>query len=236
MIHLDSVTDHLELFGREVALFEDVDFDLPPGRYALFSQTPEYHRTIIDVLAGVRPPLRGRVQISRSISWPVGRQGMVRGRATGVTVINMIADLYGVDRADAADVVSLLIPRPDYINLPMETWPPYVRREFIFSLALIPEFDIYVIDTMLPFEESRFTRLWQAMFEERLVGKSLILASPRQKQLLDYCAGGLIYDASNLSIEPDLEQCIERFPIRPERADLGEVIRSDSANEPGLYY
>ena len=236
MIQLDAVTDQLELFGRKVTLFEDANFSLPPGRYALLSQTPEYHRPIIDVLAGVRPPLRGRVRISRSISWPLGRPAMVRGRAKGTAIIDLVANLYDVDRHKATEVVAMMVSRPAYIDQPMGTWPPYVRREFIFALGLVPNFDVYVIDTTIPFEESRFTRLWQALFEERLVGKSLILAAAHAKQLLDYCAKGLVYDASTLRIEPDLEQCIEQYPVRPERSETGEVIITEAMNDPGIYF
>lgn len=230
MIDLFSVSDHLEVFGRKVTLFERVDFHLPQGRYALLSQKPEFHRPVIDVLAGTRQPRQGTVRIDRSISWPIGRPGMVRGRVSGLAVIDLIGDLYDVDRDQAGEFVTMLVSQPEYIGEPMETWPPYVRQEFIFALGLVPEFDIYVIDSPMPFEESRFTRMWQALFEERLVGKSLILSSPRPKQLLDYCAKALVYDGAALAIEHDLEQCIERFPARPAREELGAITNGGSGD------
>lgn len=236
MIDLFAVTDHLEVYGQQVTLLEDLDFHLPAGRYALLSPTPEYNRPVIDLLAGIRPPHRGRVEISRSISWPIGRPAMVRGHANGLAVINLIADLYDVDRNGAADVVTMLVSRPDTIGQPMETWPPYVRQEFIFALGLVPEFDIYVIDAPVPFEDARFTRLWQALFEERLVGKSLILSSHRPKQLLDYCARALVHDAGGLAIEHDLEQAIERYPARPARVELRGMTDGGSFDDAAYFY
>jgi capsular polysaccharide transport system ATP-binding protein len=221
MINLVSVSAQTEVYGQDVAVFADADFHLPPGRYALLSANPEYHRAVIDVLAGLRMPRRGQVTISGSISWPIGRNALARGKANGIDLINLVADLYDLDRAYAGDLVTMLVSRPDYVAEPLETWPPHVQREFMFALALVPEFDIYVIDAPIPYEESRFTRLWQALFEERLVGKTLILSSPRQKQLLDYCAKGLIHERAGLKIEHDLEQCIERFPAQPTREELG---------------
>lgn len=221
MIELMSVSAQTEVFGREAALFTDVDFHLPPGRYALLSATPEYHRSIVDILAGLRKPQRGRVAITGSISWPIGRSTLVRGKATGIDMINLVADLYDLDRGYAGDLVTMLVSRPDYVAEPLESWPPPARQEFTFALGLIPEFDIYVIDAPIPYEELRFTRLWQALFEERLVGKALILSSLRQKQMLDYCAKGLIFERNTLGIDHDLEQSIERFPARPARDELG---------------
>lgn len=236
IIRLDSVTDRLQLFGEQVELFSNVNFHLPPGRYALLSESPEYHRAVIDILSGVRPPLAGRVDILAPMSWPIGRTAMVRGRATGAAVMDLIAGLYGLDSGETAEVINLLLSRPDYLDKPMSAWPPYLRREFIFTLGLVPEFDVYVIDGMIPFEESRFTRLWQALFEERLVGKSLILASPRQKQLLDYCSKAIVYADGALQIKSDLENVIERYPVRPERADLGQMFSVEDINDQGLYY
>lgn len=228
MIDLISVSCHAEIFGGAVELLDKLNLHLPRGRYALLSRAPEQRRLILEVLAGLRKPQHGKVAIGGSISWPIGRASIGRGRATGLDYVTFIADLYGVNPDFAGDLVTLLMSRPDYIDQPMDHWPPYVRQEFGFALGLVPEFDIYVIDAPLPFEESRFTRLWQALFEDRLVGKTLILSSSRPKQLLDYCAKALVHESGRLTIEDDLEACIERFPARPAREDMGLGSNADA--------
>lgn len=231
MIDLFSVTDECEIFGQPVRLLDNVDLHLPVGRYALLSHLPEARRYLIDVLAGIRPPRQGSVVIDRSISWPIGRASIMRGRATGLDVITLIADLYDVDVDDAGDLVTFLVSRPEYIGKPVDSWPPYVRQEFNFALGLVPNFDIYVVDAAMPFEETRFSRLWQALFEERVVGKTLILSSVRPKQLLDFCAKALVHDNVGLSIDDDLEQCIERYPPRPAREDIGSIDNAGIGHE-----
>lgn len=233
MIDLYSVTDACELFGRDVELFDNVDFHLPPGRYALLSHNPEYRRLAMDVIGGLRPPRSGSVEISGSISWPIGRSAMLRSKTSGIHFINMIADLYGLDRHLSGEFVTSLISRPDYLTRPLFSWPPYLRQDFSFALGLLPEFDIYLVDSMMPSEDSRFTRLWQALFEQRLVGKTLILSSYRPKQLLDYCAKALIFDDGRLEIVSDLEQCLERFPVRPAREGVGESGGGNAGTEDG---
>jgi len=223
MIDFDAVTDEIQSNGQPVTLFADAEFHMPPGRYALLSLTPELHRPVIDVLAGLRPPHQGHVSFSGSISWPIGRAALVRGKVSGLDAIAVVADLHDIERDYAEELVALLISRPDYLDQPFPVWPAYVKQEFIYALGLVPEFDIYVIDAPIPFEESRFTRLWQALFEERLVGKTLIFSTSRQKQMLDYCAKALIYHGQSLYIDNDLEGCIERFPARQAREDLGTI-------------
>jgi len=103
----------------------------------------------------------------------------------------------------------------------MEHWPLYARQEFSFALALAPAFDVYVIEGAIPFEPCRFTRLWLALFEERLIGRTLILSSYRQNQMADYCLKGLIYERSALSIEDDLDHCLSKYPPRRSRSESG---------------
>jgi capsular polysaccharide transport system ATP-binding protein len=230
MIGLFSVSDSVEVYGRDVELFDNVDFHLPPGRYALLSKTPEYHRAVLDILAGLRPPRRGFVKIAASISWPIGRQAFIRGKPTGFDLIDLVAGMHDLDKHHAGELVTLMVSRPDTLHEPVERWAPYVRQEFVFALGLVPEFDIYVIDGTIPYENSRFARMWQALFEQRLVGKTLILSTSRRKHVLDYCAKGLVYEGKSLRIENDLEGYVERYPARPIREELGNglVVPGDS--------
>ncbi|CAD6554769.1 P-loop NTPase family protein [Paraburkholderia metrosideri] len=231
MISLTDVTDTPKLFGSELPLLANVDFDLPQGRYALLSRTPEVHRTVIDVLAGLRPPREGYVRHNGRVSWPLGRQGFIRGKVNGLQMIRFVCSLYGVEAVPAIDLVSDLLTAPDHLAKPMEHWPLYTRQEFSFALALAPACDVYIIEGAIPFEPCRFTRLWLALFEERLVGRTLILSTYRQNQMADYCIKGLVYERSSLRIEDDLDECIRRYPARRSRsesADTGEELTIDA--------
>lgn len=233
MLDLHSVTDTPTIYGRAVPLLTDVDFHLPAGRYALLSETPEFHRALIDVLAGLRQPDQGLVSHVGRISWPIGRLGFIRGRASGQVIIDLICGIYDMDPDESGEIIATLISLPEYVDRPVEEWPAHIRQEFTFALALLPEFDIYLLDAPLPFEPSRFTRLWQALFEEKLVDKTLILTSYRQNQMVDYCARALVYKQSRLMIDDDLDACIERYPARPSRENFGGGAVFGAYNEAG---
>jgi len=221
MIHLNGVTDEPYAFGVRQQLLADVDLDIPAGRYALLSPTPELHRQVIDVLCGLRPPRQGFVRHDGSVSWAIGRQGFIRGKANGLSMIQLVCERYELDAQATVELVADLVSDPQSLARPMEHWPLYVRQEFSFALALAPAFDIYVIEGTIPFEPCRFTRLWLALFEERLVGRTLVFSSYRQNQLADYCLKGLVYERSALRIEDDLDRCIGKFPPRRSRDEPG---------------
>jgi len=212
-------------------LLSDVTLDIPIGRYALLSRTPEFHRPVIDVLCRLRPTRHGFVSHDGRVSWPIGRQGFIRGKATGLRMIEFVCALYGCDADAAVELVADLISNPEYLSRPMEHWPLFVRQEFSFALALAPAFDVYVIEGAIPFEPCRFTRLWLALFEERLIGRTLLLSTYRQNQMADYCLKGLVYERSSLRIDDDLDASIRRFPARRSRSESaagGEEGFSDS--------
>lgn len=223
MIHLNGVTDEPFTFGDRQPLLTNANLDIPAGRYALLSPTPELHRQILDVLCGLRPPREGFVQHGGRVSWAIGRQGFIRGKANGLRMIEFVSEMYELDAADTAEFVADLVSEPKILAKPMEHWPLFVRQEFSFALALAPAFDVYVIEGAMPFEPCRFTRLWLALFEERLIGRTLIFSSYRQNQLADYCFKGLVYERSALRIEDDLDRCISQFPPRRSRSESGSA-------------
>lgn len=231
MISLNGVTDSPQFFGSRLPLLSNLNLEIPRGRYAVLSRTPEVHRALIDVLAGLRPPCAGFVQHRGLVSWPLGRQGFIRGKASGLRMIEFVCTLYGVEPAPSIELVADLLTSPEHLKIPMEHWPPHTRYEFSFALALAPAFDVYVIEGAIPFEPRRFTRLWLALFEARLVGRTLILSTYRQNQMADHCIKGLIYERSVLRIDDDLDECILRYPSRRSRiesAEAGEDIAVDA--------
>jgi capsular polysaccharide transport system ATP-binding protein len=221
MIHLNGVTDEPYAYGSRQPLLSRATLDIPVGRYALLSPAPEMHRQLVDLLCNLRPPRQGFVKHDGNVSWAIGRQGFIRGKASGLSMIDFVCEMYELDADATYELVADLVSDPKFLARPMEHWPLYARQEFSFALALAPAFDVYVIEGAIPFEPCRFTRLWLALFEERLVGRTLIFSSYRQNQLADYCYKGLIYERSALRIEDDLDQCLQKYPPRRSRGDSG---------------
>lgn len=219
MICIHDVTDRPVIFGEARLLLSRANLCLEKGRYALCSRHPDSHRFVIDVLAGVRPPSLGTVTHGALVSWPLSRQGFVRGKASGMRVIKLICHLYGIDDVLGIDFVADLLTKPEILQKSMEEWPAVARQEFGFALALLPDFDAYIVDGALPANTSRFGRLWRALFEHRVVGRTLIFSTYRHDQMLDYCSKALVLEQGELRVEDDLELQLKRFPAKHIRTD-----------------
>jgi capsular polysaccharide transport system ATP-binding protein len=241
MITLENVTYAPEIFGDHRILLEDANLALPLGRYALLSANPEYHPALINILAGLRTPRRGFVRRDGFVSWPIGRAGFLRGKLTGLQMTTFVCALYGVDTVECVNFLSEIMTTPEFLKKRILQWPGYVRLEYTFSLALVPAFDMFVIDTVIPIEETRFSRLWRSLFEGAIVGRSLLLSNSREEQLLDYCTKALVYEQRSFRIDDDLEQCIRQYPPRQSRTedsdgDGGETVEFEDPGEAdGLF-
>ncbi|WP_095090570.1 ATPase [Mesorhizobium sophorae] len=240
MIMLENVLDVPRIFGDSHVLLEDASLVLPIGRYALLSANPEYHPALINILTGLRTPRRGFVYRTGFISWPIGRAGFVRGKLTGIQMTKFICSLYGIDYTACLNFISEIMTAPEFLQKRIAEWPSYVRLEYTFSIALVPAFDMFVIDANIPIEETRFSRLWRSVFEDRIVGNGLILSTFREDQLIDYCTKALVHEQGKFWIDDDLEACIRRYPPRQSRAEQpsGEGLDGadfgDSAEADGL--
>ena len=232
MISLENVRDQPHIFGEYRTLLDGASLHLPRGRYALLSSTPELHPALISILAGTRTPRHGVVRHSELVSWPIGRGGFMRGKLTGVQMTRVICSLYGLDSVECVNFLGDIMTSPEYLDKRVFEWPAYVRQEYTFSLALVPSFEVFFIEAGIPSEDTRFSRLWRSLFEERLVGRGLIFSTYRQEQLVDYCTKGLVYDDGHFWIDDDLEQCIRRYPPRQSRAEQSSF-EGDDIEESG---
>lgn len=215
MIALEKVSDEPRLLGGRPCLAHEVDLDIPTGHYALLSRDPALKKPAVDLLAGLRPPERGKVHIVGLPSWPIGRAGFVRGKMRGRHVVALVARLYGLEVSLANAIVETLLTDPGPIEDRLDQWTPDFRREFGMAVALLPPFDVFVMESAFPFLKDRFTYLWKALFEERIEGKMLIVASPRVTDLTEYCDRAIVLDGGRIVVAHDLKEALEQYPPRP---------------------
>ena len=222
------IADAPRLLAREVTL------DIPPGNYALLARDPLVARHLIDLLAGVRPPQQGRISAHGRVSWPVARPGFIRGKVTGPQIISFVARMYGLDLDVCMGFMNEMLTDPEGMGENIEHWPPVLRMEFNHALALLPVFDVYIVDGVFPYGDRRFTRLWRGLFAARSQGKTTILFTSRLSEAREHCTQALVLDNGSLSIE-DLETALCKFPPRPlMAAGMAEQPANDEDARDGL--
>jgi capsular polysaccharide transport system ATP-binding protein len=213
MIELQDVFDTPTIAGQKRCVALGATLSVPRGRYALLSSDPHVSRAAIDLLAGLRPPKRGVVYRAGVCSWPIGRPGLVRGRLTGVQIISFIARIYRLDAILCACVVKDAMTNPGLLGERVENWPLVDRIEFGFVLAILPKFDIYVVDGNLPYRKDGFSKIWNFLFEEKIADATLIVSATRTAELKYLCDQALVLQQGGIKIEKDLTHVLSQFSL-----------------------
>ncbi len=204
---------------------------IPQGRYALLSREPLLRKPAISLLAGLRPPQGGRVRHVGRCSWPIGRPGFIRGELTGLQIIGLIARLYDLPEKSCVAFMREILTDPESLRTRMSHAPMRDRAEFGYSLALLPQFDLYVFDGVFPSFVDRFTSLWLRLFSQRIEGRTLILSTTRAMEARHHCTSALILDAGHIRIDSQLDQALYDFPPRPAVGDVGRNQAGNIAGE-----
>lgn len=214
MIDLMNVTDVVRVGKIEAAVAIDVSMQIPRGRYVMMAPLPQVRRPAIDVLCGARPPKSGAIGWSGRPSWPIARAGFVRGRLTGFQIIELIAGIYQLDRNLCIHIVEEMLSFPRVLGEHVLTWDALSRQEFGHTLALIPVFDTYFVDGALPSRRDSFTRKWRELFEQRIEGKTFILAAININDCKEFCDRALILDDGRIEIGYQVDECLDKYPLR----------------------
>ena len=215
MITFHRVTDRPASLHVDAPVLLNASAIIPAGRYALLATDNAVRRPVLDLITGSRAPARGRVNRQGLSSWAIGRGAFIRGRSTGEQLVRMIARLYHLDGRLCEGVVRDMLTSPERLPEPIERWDSASRQEFGHVLALLPSFDIYVIDGAIPSRKGSFTSLWNVLVRQRIMGKTLILSTVRAPEAMEFCDKALIVDNGRIRISEELEQALADYPPRP---------------------
>lgn len=221
-----------EVDGAPVPILENASTALTPGRYALLSDVPEARKPIIDTISGLREPLVGDIFRAGAISWPIGRIAFAHRDLTGIQLVKFVAKLYGVEIDLCMHLLSVLLSDRSILGAQVGGWTQFSRIEFCNTLALVPEFTTYVIDGHVDLGGSEFGRLWRLVFEERARGRTVIISTYNPNIARSYADQALICSERSLTIDPDLERALARFPLlRPANYRNAASVQDDDEAE-----
>lgn len=231
MLGLMGVTDVVRVGKIDVLVGLNVTMRIPRGRYVLLAKQAPARRPAIDILCGARPPQAGTVVWNGRPSWPIARPGFVRGRLTGFQCIAMVTRIYELDVALSTELAEDMLSNPEVLAEPMSEWDALSRHEFGHILALLPVFDTYLVDGALPVRRDVFTRKWRRLFDQRIEGKTLILATTRVGECKEFCDRALILRDGRIDIEEQRDELLDQYPLRTLGASAGPETREREPDE-----
>ena len=147
---------------REIEAVQHVTFDVPHGTVlGIVGANGAGKSTLVRTIAGILPPSAGRVEVhgrvSTLLALGVGFNRKLSGR-DNVVLGGLAAGLKREQLAEKYDDIVAFAELGDFMDMPMRTYSSGMYGRLAFSVAVMMEPDILLIDEALSVGDAKFRR------------------------------------------------------------------------------
>jgi ABC-type polysaccharide/polyol phosphate transport system ATPase subunit len=225
-LDLKNVRLDIKLRGKITNVLDGVSFTFPREHMALVGDARANTVAVLDLLCRRLVPQDGQVFYRGRISWPLGHTGPFSVAVTGTQAISHFSILYGIDRELAIEFMISEFENPKQLNRPIYTWPKPLQNQFMMLMALIPSFDIYLVDgnIVVPGDAS-FTARFLKLFSARIKGCTALFTARQARVVKEMCQSAVMIKDGKLSYTRNVDEALkinDGLPIQEEISGEGE--------------
>jgi lipopolysaccharide transport system ATP-binding protein len=175
-----------------VRALDDVSFHLRAGdRLGLWGHNGSGKTTLLRVIAGVYPPVSGRLEVVGRIASLIDLNLGMEGDASGIENIRMRGVLLGLSRRQTdrlLDEVAEFTELGEFLSMPVRTYSAGMQMRLGFAISTAVDADIVLMDEWLSVGDAEFQKRAQDRLAHFLArSKILVLASHSEQLLKDMC-------------------------------------------------
>lgn len=209
MIHLNKISKSFWApSGRKVILHE-TDFVFPSRvSVGLLGGNGAGKSTLMDMIGGTMKPDTGTIDVTGTVSWPVGFSGSFHGQLTGAQNTRFIARVYGVDTESLLAYVKEFSELEEQFYMPVRTYSSGMRSRLAFGVSIGIPFDTYLVDEVTSVGDAAFKRKSRIVFLERMENAGAIVVTHSMGQLRKLCQAGAVLKDGTLTYYDDIEEAI----------------------------
>lgn len=233
LITLLDVTLDIQFGGKRMNVLREASFAFAPRKMALIAEARSTVVALLDLLSRRLIPQAGQVRFAGRVSWPIGHSAPFSVAITGTQAVSHLAVLYNFDRALALDFLRAEFDASELLEKKISSWPRLLQTKFMLLMALVPAFDIYLVDgnLVLP-EDVAFTRRFLRMFLERGKDRTMLITARQVRVVRLLCAGAVVVQHGKLSYTEDLNAALALSNRMPSlEAPRDETYDPAQANE-----
>lgn len=211
MIRLHDVSKTFRLEGVEKCVLDRATIDLPSGRsIGLLGRNGAGKSTLLRMIAGTQSPSSGRIEVTGSMSWPVGFAGSFHPDLSGAQNTRFVARVYGVDCDELLAFADEFCELGAHFHLPCRTYSSGMLARLAFGVSMGIAFDTYLVDEVTAVGDEGFRRKSSAMFLARMQHAGAIVVNHSPEVIRQLCDCVLVLEAGRLeffaSVDDGLRQ------------------------------
>ena len=201
---------------REIEAVQNVTFDVPHGTVlGVVGANGAGKSTLVRTIAGILPPSAGRVEVhgrvSTLLALGVGFNRKLSGR-DNVVLGGLAAGLKREQLADKYDDIVAFAELGDFMDMPMRTYSSGMYGRLAFSVAVMMEPDILLIDEALSVGDAKFRRKCARKMKELCSeDRTVVLVSHALGTIQELADQAIWMDKGQLRMWDDPDSVIDAY-------------------------
>jgi capsular polysaccharide transport system ATP-binding protein len=209
MIHLNKITKSFRTPTGPKVILEETDLVFPAGvSVGLLGRNGAGKSTLMEMIGGTMKPDQGSVDVTGTVSWPVGFKGSFHAQLTGAQNVKFIARVYGVDTESLLAYVKDFAELGAHLYMPVRSYSSGMRSRLAFGVSIGIPFDTYLVDEVTSVGDAAFKRKSRFAFLERMENAGAIVVTHSMKQLKMLCDAGAVLEEGVLTYYDDIDEAI----------------------------
>lgn len=189
---------------------DNINAVFPTGvSVALLGRNGAGKSTLMEMIGGRMKPDSGTIEMTGTVSWPVGFSGSFHRDLTGAQNIRFIARIYGVDTDSLIDYVKDFAKLGAHFDLPVRNYSSGMKSRLAFGASIGIPFDTYLVDEVTSVGDAAFKQKSQLVFNDRMKSAGAVVVSHSMSQVRQLCQAGAVLENGRLTYYDDLEEAIE---------------------------
>ncbi len=215
MIELQGVSKYFPTpHGRKYAL-RDVSFSLPEkANVGVLGLNGAGKSTLLRLIGGIDFPNAGQINLTGSISWPLGLSGGVQGSLSGKENATFVCRVYGDSEKtirDKLDYILAFSELGDYFDMPVKSYSSGMRSRLLFAISMAFDFDIYLIDEITAVGDARFREKSREALQQKRSHSNYIMVSHNINELIRDSDVLLVLDSGQAQLFDDVDQGLSHY-------------------------
>jgi capsular polysaccharide transport system ATP-binding protein len=192
----------------------DVNAVFPSGvSVGLLGRNGAGKSTLMQMIGGSMKPDSGNIQITGSMSWPVGFAGSFHPDLTGRQNIRFIARVYGVDTDELIIFVQDFAELAGHFDLPFRSYSSGMKSRLAFGVSIGIPFDTYLVDEVTSVGDALFRLKSRTVFRKRMRSAGSVVVSHSMAEIRILCTAGAVLEDGELTYFEDVEDAITQHHL-----------------------
>ncbi len=197
-------------------ILNDVNFEIKKGEFVgIMGKNGSGKSTLLKILAGIYLPTKGNVVINgRMIPFlelGVGFNPELSGR-DNVFFNGIILGMSKKFLTSKFDEIIAFAELERFVDLPLKNYSSGMQVRLAFSIAMLADADIYILDEVLAVGDSQFQEKCFKVFDRFIEeGKTIVLVTHSPELVEKYCNKAMLIENGEVKTNLNLSEVISKY-------------------------